>query len=156
MLRILGGVTIEEVVAYAARRLPSESARGAAEEKQTAAVSSFGSSLESSTPASTPQHSTFAKFTPEDGTDTSSLGPSPRREPSNPPMPFPSESRISPPAEKLQTMKRIVPMSFVQSRFWFMSRLVADPTAFNVTRSHAPCFSPGRSRFRTWLEPSVI
>ena len=36
---------------------------------------------------------------------------------------------------KLQTIEKTVPMSFGQSRFWFMSRLAGDPTAFNVTCS---------------------
>ena len=135
VLKILGGATIEEIVAYAVKKLPSELARGVDEQRQTAAISSAGSSSESSTSALTPQHSTPASFTLEDATDTSSSGPSPRREPSNPPMPFLSETTISPPAVKLHTIEKIIPMSFGQSRFWFMSRLAADQTAFNVTCS---------------------
>ena len=129
VLKILGGATIEEIVAYAVGKLPLELARGVDEQGQTAATSSVASSSETSTSVSTPQHSTSANFTPDDGTDTSSSSPSTRREPSL------SELTGSPPAVKLRTIEKIVPLSFGQSRFWFMSRLAADPAAFNVTCS---------------------
>ncbi|KAK2624902.1 hypothetical protein QTJ16_006095 [Diplocarpon rosae] len=46
-----------------------------------------------------------------------------------------SSASLSPPESKggLEMLQRVVPMSFGQSRFWFMRKYIENPTAFNIT-----------------------
>lgn len=106
------------------------------ESSNAAASSTASSSQESSTSASTSVGSTSANFTPDDIFDISSSGQSSGLGLSTPPIPSSSQFKTSSlPAIEPQPIEKIVPMSFGQSRFWFMSQLVTDPTAFNITCS---------------------
>lgn len=133
VLKILGGATIAEIVEYAVKKLPAGLAPGVSEQNQPAATSNpaaasaAGSLRESSTSSSTSPPSVSATSGSGEATESSSMGSS--RAPSSSSSPNYTFTLQS------QTIEKTVPMSFGQSRFWFMSQFVTDPTVFNVTCS---------------------
>lgn len=80
-----------------------------------------------------------AEDRPEIATDTgtgtsSSAAPSNEADSGSSDLDATSETSVSASAEDLRPiLQRVVPISFAQSRFWFLKSYVEDPLAFNVT-----------------------
>ena len=139
VLKILGGAKIAELVEFAVNKLPSALAP---EFNDQILVEDAGDVPDAANPTSvmsqespeSTEGSAIATPDHREGIRTGSSAFSVSAWSSEAPK-FPSlEGARSPlPNVESQRMEKVTPISFGQSRFWFMSQFVPDPTVFNVT-----------------------
>lgn len=152
VLKILGGGTMNELVGYAVESLPMELVPNVSEQGESPQPPL--SSAASATAPSIAQSIFTTDTRKADGlSDGDSTEPSENPDPAlSMPDLSGEEVKVSTPTssdgysqgadgsatEKTETqlhIDKIVPMSFGQSRFWFMNHVVSDPSTFNVTAS---------------------
>lgn len=157
VLKILGGGTMQELVEYAVESLPADLVpKLDADQELTAAIKSSSASVaavsvapsvftaDADKPGSSGNQSdTDASDTPSRANSTKSLGKEDNvftaigiNNTGNNAATFPdiADARDIQGEAKVH-FEKVAPISFGQSRFWFMSRFSSDKTAFNVTAS---------------------
>ncbi|KAK7714551.1 NRPS, partial [Diaporthe eres] len=160
VLKILGGATVQDMVTFAFEKVSADNTITPCLDG-TALSTSFSSpkelevdvisgaqtttpdpeySSEGNTGSSSAQSSASSVWEPANGLPKSLLTPSSPETPMSdvgdiPLTITPTTAKTEPKkAQKPEFVKR-VPLSFGQSRFWFLRRYVEDPTTFNITFS---------------------
>ncbi|PWY66108.1 putative hybrid NRPS/PKS enzyme [Aspergillus heteromorphus CBS 117.55] len=134
VLRILGGATIGELIKFALEKLPSEMTPSLG-----LAPTAGAASKAASQPKPKPKQNTSKSVSPARSADASSSQTSEATSPSvhmeEVPKPLKSLAPL-PKADVVSTTALSVrkePLSFGQSRFWFLKLYLEDQTTFNIT-----------------------
>ncbi len=140
VLKILGGATVAELIAFALEKLPVALTLNPGETEQAIATATTGSGTE--TESTAPASASFLGHN-DASNDRASTAASDIATPASPSLDIKDTVAnaddggpcSSPPYPRDLDMERTAPMSFGQSRFWFLQHYVEDRATFNIAFS---------------------